>query len=174
MTGAEPKGNETPLYIKVNEKDNVAIIVNSGGLPKGTVFPCGLELYERIPQGHKVALEDLREGDPIIRYGEIIGCASGPIAKGRWVEESMVTLPTPPRLEEAPLATAIPKPAPPLEGYTFEGYRNKDGSVGTKNILGITTSVQCVAGVLEFAVKRIKEATSAELSQRGGCRGFNP
>ncbi|MDQ1912572.1 galactarate dehydratase [Paenibacillus sp. GD4] len=157
MTGAEPKGNETPLYIKVNEKDNVAIIVNSGGLPKGTVFPCGLELYERIPQGHKVALEDLREGDPIIRYGEIIGCASGPIAKGRWVEESMVTLPTPPRLEELPLATAIPKPLPPLEGYTFEGYRNKDGSVGTKNILGITTSVQCVAGVLEFAVKRIKE-----------------
>ncbi|WP_159885268.1 galactarate dehydratase [Paenibacillus puerhi] len=149
--------NETPLYIKVNEKDNVAIIVNTGGLPKGTVFPCGLELVERIPQGHKVALRDLRQEDPIIRYGEIIGCAAAPIARGSWVEESLVTLPTPPRLEELPLASAVPKPLPPLEGYTFEGYRNKDGSVGTKNILGITTSVQCVAGVLEFAVKQIKE-----------------
>ncbi len=157
MPAAERMENETPLYIKVNEKDNVAIIVNTGGLPKGTVFPCGLELVERIPQGHKVALRDLRQEDPIIRYGEIIGCAAAPIARGSWVEESLVTLPTPPRLEELPLASAVPKPLPPLEGYTFEGYRNKDGSVGTKNILGITTSVQCVAGVLEFAVKQIKE-----------------
>ena len=47
-------------------------------------------------------------------------------------------------------------PQPPLEGYTFEGYRNADGSVGTKNILGISTSVQCVAGTLDYAVKRIK------------------
>jgi hypothetical protein len=45
---------------------------------------------------------------------------------------------------------------PPLEGYTFEGYRNADGSVGTRNILAITTTVQCVAGTVEFAVKRIK------------------
>jgi galactarate dehydratase len=45
---------------------------------------------------------------------------------------------------------------PPLEGYTFDGYRNPDGSVGTRNILAITTTVQCVAGVVDFAVERIK------------------
>ena len=45
---------------------------------------------------------------------------------------------------------------PPLEGYTFEGFRNPDGSVGTRNILAITQTVQCVAGVTEFAVQRIK------------------
>ncbi|MFN3354195.1 MAG: UxaA family hydrolase, partial [Brevundimonas sp.] len=38
----------------------------------------------------------------------------------------------------------------------FEGYRNKDGSVGTRNILAITTTVQCVAGVVAQAVARIK------------------
>ena len=43
-----------------------------------------------------------------------------------------------------------------LEGYTFEGYRNADGSVGTRNILGITTTVQCVSGVVEHAVRRIR------------------
>jgi galactarate dehydratase len=43
-----------------------------------------------------------------------------------------------------------------LDGYTFEGYRNGDGTVGTRNILAITTTVQCVAGVVEYAVKRIK------------------
>ncbi|MCW0054166.1 UxaA family hydrolase, partial [Burkholderia pseudomallei] len=43
-----------------------------------------------------------------------------------------------------------------LEGYTFEGYRNSDGSVGTRNILAITTTVQCVADVVQHAVTRIK------------------
>ncbi len=62
-------------------------------------------------------------------------------------------------LDALEIATAVPEPQPPLTGYTFEGYRNADGSVGTKNILGISTCVQCVAGTLEFAVKRI----SAEL-----------
>lgn len=47
-------------------------------------------------------------------------------------------------------------PLPPLEGYTFEGYRNPDGTVGTKNMLAITTTVQCVAGVVDYVVKRIK------------------
>src|SRR5947207_4747934 len=51
---------------------------------------------------------------------------------------------------------AVPPALPPLEGYTFEGFRNADGSVGTKNILGISTSVQCVAGTMEYAVKRIR------------------
>jgi galactarate dehydratase len=148
---------ETPLYIKVHTTDNVAIIVNSGGLSKGSVFPCGLELRESIPQGHKVALADLAQNEPIIRYGELIGYAERPISKGSWVEEKLVRLPTPPNLDELEIATRVPAPLPPLEGYTFEGYRNEDGSVGTKNILGITTSVQCVAGVLDYAVKIIKE-----------------
>lgn len=72
---------ETPLYIKVNEKDNTAIIVNAGGLPKGTVFPCGLKLQERIPQGHKVALTNITQGGAVIRYGEVIGYAVKPIEK---------------------------------------------------------------------------------------------
>ena len=54
------------------------------------------------------------------------------------------------------MATVKPPPLPPLEGYTFEGYRNADGSVGTRNILAITQTVQCVAGVADFAVQRIK------------------
>ncbi|KQX48571.1 MULTISPECIES: galactarate dehydratase [unclassified Paenibacillus] len=149
--------NETPLYIKVHAEDNVAIIVNSGGLSRGSIFSCGLELRDSIPQGHKVALIDLEQDEPIVRYGEVIGYADSRILQGSWVEEKLVRLPTPPELDELPIANHIPLPLPPLEGYTFEGYRNEEGSVGTKNILGITTSVQCVAGVLDYAVKKIKE-----------------
>lgn len=147
---------EKPLYIKVNENDNVATIVNSKGLSKGTVFPSGLELKEYIPQGHKVSLKNFEKGDKIIRYGEVIGAASSAISQGTWVKESYVTLPDPPILEKLSLATKVSAPLSPLEGYTFEGYKNTNGSVGTKNILGITTSVQCVVGVLDYAVKKIK------------------
>ena len=147
---------DTPKYIKVNESDNVAIVVNEGGLREGTVFPCGLTLKDYVPQGHKVALRPIKKNDPIVRYGEVIGYAKSDIDSGRWIDEALVELPEPPDLDRLSFAEKIPEPKPPLEGYTFEGYRNADGTVGTKNILGITTSVQCVKGVLEHAVKRIK------------------
>jgi galactarate dehydratase len=145
-----------PLYIQVHPHDNVAIIVNPEGLPAGASFPNGLTLTERIPQSHKVTLRELQTGEPVLRYGQIIGFAAGPIPAGSWVREEFLQLPKAPPLDELPLATATPAPLPPLDGYTFEGYRNADGSVGTKNILGITTTVQCVAPTVDYAVRRIK------------------
>ncbi len=149
--------SDTPLYIKVHGDDNVAIIVNTLGLPEGTTFPCGLSLREFVPQGHKVALADLAAGEAILRYGEVIGHAARDIARGSWIEESLVRLPSAPALGSLPLATNVPPAQPPLEGYSFEGFRNPDGSVGTKNLLGISMSVQCVAGVMDFAIERIKK-----------------
>jgi galactarate dehydratase len=72
------------------------------------------------------------------------------------VREEMLELPAPPPLDQMPLATAVPAPLPPLEGITFDGYRNPGGSAGTRNILGITTTVQCVAPTVEYAARRIK------------------
>ncbi len=156
MQGTPSPAAGSPLYIRVHESDNVAIIVNSGGLPAGSTFHCGLVLKEHVPQGHKVALKDLAQDEAIIRYGEIIGYAMRPIEKGSWIEESLVRMPVAPPLETLPLATRVPVPLPALEGHTFEGYRNPDGTVGTKNMLAITQTVQCVAGVVDFVVKRIK------------------
>jgi hypothetical protein len=79
-----------------------------------------------------------------------------PVAAGGWVHERLLQMPAARGLEDLPLATSHPAPVPPLEGYSFEGYRNADGSVGTRNILAITQTVQCVAGVTAFAVQRIK------------------
>jgi galactarate dehydratase len=145
-----------PRCIRVHPDDNVAIIVNAGGLPAGSALANGLVLGEHVPQGHKVALADLAEGDPILRYGETIGHALRPIARGAWIDESLVRLPPAPALEELPLATRTPAPLPALEGFTFEGFRNPDGSVGTRNVLAVTTTVQCVAGVVDHVVGRIK------------------
>jgi galactarate dehydratase len=146
----------TPLIIRMDDRDNVAIVANDGGLPAGTVLPDGLVLVDRVPQGHKVALVDLPLGAPVLRYNVVIGRAAKTIPAGSWVHERLLDMPQACELEGLPMATGAGVEAGALDGYTFEGYRNADGSVGTRNILAITQTVQCVAGVTDFAVERIK------------------
>lgn len=148
---------ERPISIKVHNRDNVAIVANAGGLKAGAQLEDGTVLLHDIPQGHKVALADINKSEPVMRYGEIIGRAVRQIPRGSWVDESHVSLPEAPALEDLPLKLRSAPPLSPLEGYTFEGYPNADGTVGTKNVLGIMTSVQCVAGVADYIVRRIKE-----------------
>jgi galactarate dehydratase len=140
----------------MHERDNVAIVANDGGLAAGTTLSSGQVLRDRVPQGHKVALADIAADAPVLRYGIPIGFALKDIPAGSWVHERLLRMPEARGLDHLPIATVKPKSLPPLQDYTFEGYRNADGSVGTRNILAITTTVQCVAGVVDCAVQRIK------------------
>jgi galactarate dehydratase len=150
----------TPLIIRMHERDNVAIVVNDGGLSAGTVLPGGLKLVDKVPQGHKVALLDLPEGAEVRRYDVVIGTTLRAVAAGSWVHERLLHMPDARGLEGLPMpgdgATVVVPPEPALAGHSFEGYRNADGSVGTRNLLAISTTVQCVAGVLECALQRIR------------------
>jgi galactarate dehydratase len=148
---------DSPRHIRLNPADNVAVVVNDQGVAAGSRFPDGLEAIEGIPQSHKVALVDIAEGATVVRYGQVIGYALQAIRRGSWVKESLLRMPAAPQLDSLPMANAVPAALPPLEGFTFEGYRNADGSVGTRNILGISTTVQCVTGVLDHAVARIRK-----------------
>lgn len=148
--------SRTPLVIQMHPADNVAIVANDGGLGAGTVLTDGLALIDRVPQGHKVALAPIPKDAAVLRYNVPIGYAIKDIAAGAWVHERLLHMPEARSLDNLPMASAKPQVLEPLEGYTFQGYRNADGSVGTRNILAITTTVQCVAGVVDFAVKRIK------------------
>ncbi|HEY8594219.1 MAG TPA: galactarate dehydratase [Devosiaceae bacterium] len=146
---------ENPRLIRMRPEDNVAIVANDGGLPEGTRVEGDIRLRERVPQAHKVALTDLAPGDAVVRYGVTIGYASTPLPAGSWVNEARLRLPDPPRLDNLPMAT-VERQLPPLHGYTFQGYRSPDGSVGTRNLLAVTTTVQCVSGVVDHAVRRIE------------------
>jgi galactarate dehydratase len=145
-----------PRTIRIHPADNVAVVVNDGGLPSGTALPGGPTLVQAVPQGHKVALTDLPAGSAVRRYNVVIGHAAVDIAAGGWVSEQRLVMPAARSLQGLP-APQPPAELPPLGGYSFQGYRNADGSVGTRNLLAITTTVQCVAGVLEFAVERIRK-----------------
>ena len=147
----------TPLYVQVHPRDNVAIIVNPDGVAAGDFFAGGLIAQEAVPQAHKITLREIPSGTAVIRYGQVIGHSRQDLEAGSWVREDLMDLPSAPPLETLSLATNVPAPQPALEGFTFEGYENADGTIGTKNILGITTTVQCAAPTVDFAVRRIRE-----------------
>lgn len=142
--------------IKINKNDNVIITVNA--LQPGAVIMENMIVNENIPQGHKIALCDIAEGEPIIRYGVILGYALQQIKKGEWINEHLMKLPIPPSLDEMVFATNIETQLPDPPVKTFMGYPSSAGEfAGTRNILGIVTTVQCVTGILKNAVKKIKQ-----------------
>jgi galactarate dehydratase len=91
-----------------------------------------------------------------MRYNVPVGYARQNIPAGSWVHERLLDIPPARELQGLPMATVKPAPQAPLEGFTFEAYVNADGSVGTRNLLALTTTVQCVAGVVKIAVERIE------------------
>lgn len=143
----------SPAYMQVHDADNVAITVRD--LPAGTSVGDGRTTVD-IPQAHKVALEAIPEGGRIVRYGAVLGTAVQDIPAGGWVHEDALRLLPSPALDALPYGTNIVTdlPEPPMR--TFPGYANADGYAGTRNLLGISTTVQCVAGVVNAAVARIR------------------
>ncbi len=146
---------ERPLLIRTAPEDNVWIVAEPEGVDEGTVTD-GKVSGVQVPMGHKIATTDIGEGESIIRYGQVIGYATQPIRKGEWIREPMISLPEPPDLESIPLKHKRESPMEPLTGYTFRGYRNADGTVGTKNILALTVTVNCVTGFADYMARKIK------------------
>jgi len=141
--------------IRIHPEDNVAIAVQA--IAKDTKLSGELTTLADIPQGHKIALCDIPRDGAVIRYGVTLGYAAADIPEGGWVHESMLRLPPPPALREMRHGVNIRRDLPAPPATTFWGYQNpRGGYAGTRNILGIQTTVQCVAGVLNVAVERIR------------------
>lgn len=161
-----------PFLLKAHPLDNVGIVPDPAGLEPNTLLENKLLTQEFIPMGHKVALEDLAEGANIIRLGQPIGYAQKSIQKGEWINERNMLFPPAPDLSSLQIHLQPVARPEPLAGYTFLGYRNTDGSVGTKNILGITTSVQCIAGLTQFVAEKIRRELLPNYSQVDGVVGL--
>ena len=145
-----------PLYIKIKEQDNVAIAINE--IKAGTEVMDGVAARHDIPQAHKIALCDIPAGGEIIRYGVVLGYAVDSIAKGDWINEHMLELPDPPDVDSMEFGTDLVTDLPEPPVTVWEGYVNPwGGPAGTRNLLGISTTVQCVTGVLNVAVERMRQ-----------------
>lgn len=144
------------LFVKINRQDNVAVAVKD--LKTGTEIMSGVKTINDIPQAHKIALEEIPCGHNVIRYGVVLGQASVDIHAGEWVQETMIEAAESPDLDHLEFATDLETDLPEPPVHTWMGYRNPNGGyAGTRNILAIQTTVQCVSGVLNIALRKIKK-----------------
>ena len=129
--------------IRLHPDDGVLIARSS--LPPGMAVAEGVTTVERIPAGHKVAIRPIAVGEPIRRYGQIIGFATAPIAPGQHVHTQNCGMGDFAK-DYAYGVDVTPTPNFDLPA-TFEGIRRPDGRVATRNYIGILTSVNCSAHV---------------------------
>ncbi len=149
-------------YIQINPADNVIIAIDP--LSAGdniTVGTTPITVSEDIPAGHKVALQDFRTGDPVIKYGFPIGHARKDIPTGSWVNEKNIKT----NLEGLQDYTWQPQETVlniPDQGLTFNGYRRKNGDVGIRNEIWIIPTVGCVNGIVNQLAETLRRETSGK------------
>jgi altronate hydrolase len=142
----------TPV-IRLHPDDSV-LIARVMLLP-GVEVVEGVTTVDRIPAGHKVAIKPIAIGEPIRRYGQIIGFATTPIVPGQHIHTHNCGMGDFAR-DYAYGVDAQPTPNFDLPA-TFEGIRRADGRVATRNYIGILTSVNCsahVAGLVADVFKK--------------------
>mgnify|MGYP000589595940 CR=1 FL=1 len=152
--------------IRLHPDDNVAIAL--ADLPAGTVLPeIGLPLPAPVPRGHKVALAPIAEGANVVRYGQIIGAAQAPIGPGEHVHSHNLGMGA--HDTDYAFGTDI-RPLPTVtEPRRFMGYRRADGQVGTRNYLGVLTSVNCSGSVARFIAEAMGSAFMSASVTRKPC-----
>ena len=132
--------------IRLNGADNVVIALQD--LPAGSkIEGLPVPLPGAVPRGHKVAAQDIAQGEAVIRYGQTIGQATSDIPAGAHVHSHNLGMG--PHSSDYAIGADC-RPLPPLEPRTFLGYHRPDGTVGTRNYLGILTSVNCSGSVARF------------------------
>jgi altronate hydrolase len=144
-----------PRTLKLNASDNVAVAVDP--IDAG-VTAAGVTALKRIPRGHKLALSAIAKDEPIRKFGQIIGFATLDIPPGEWVHEHNTGFHAFER-DYAFCAEAKPEFVLPVESQaTFEGFRRKGGGAGTRNYVGILTSVNCSASAARFMAEEVKRS----------------
>jgi len=141
-----------PPVIRLSPEDGVVIARQA--LPPGTPVGPNVLAAVRIPPGHKVAVRAHAKGEPVRRYGQIIGFATEAIGPGQWVHTHNLAMGDFAR-DYAWGVDARPTEPVPVPA-TFEGIRRADGRVATRNYIGIVTSVNCSAHVAELIAQAFR------------------
>ena len=136
----------TTATIRLHDDDNVIVAIRESEAGQlATDREMRLELIEHVPQGHKIASREIREGDPIVKYGQPIGIAKSAIHTGQWVHTHNVEWQS--EQGNYQFATEIPALKSPTSERSFLGYRRSNGSAGTRNYIAIISNVNCSASV---------------------------
>ncbi|HEX2760426.1 MAG TPA: altronate dehydratase family protein, partial [Rhizomicrobium sp.] len=139
-------------YLRLHPTDNVVVAV--ADLSPGDIVD-DVKIIRRIPRGHKAAVRPIAKNMPALKFGQIIGFATADIAPGEWVHEHNIAFHSVDRDYEFE-ADAF-DPAPVAAPATFQGYARANGRFGTRNYLGILTSVNCSATVARLIAREVEK-----------------
>jgi altronate hydrolase len=165
----------------LNPADNVAVALSN--LEAGADTPQGVRATRRVPRGHKFTVRPVAAGEAIVKFGQIVGFARTDLPPGEWVHEHNCGIGEEHGAFSRDYAFCegvLPVDfVPEAQRATFEGYRRPNGSVGTRNYVGILTSVNCSTTVAGFIAREIERSGILEdypnidgivaLKQANGC-----
>lgn len=143
----------TPRILRLHGDDNVAVAVDR--IAQG-ITVLDIMAREPIPRGHKITLYDIEKGQPILKYGQIIGFAKDQIKAGMHVHDHNLIMGD--LSHDFQFAEQKMQLRSPTGTYSFNGYRRENGKIGTRNYIGILTSVNCSASAARFIAERVKRS----------------
>ena len=142
------------VTLRLNAADNV--VVARVDLAPGAPAEGEVVAKDHVPSGHKVATAPIPKGAPVRKYDQIIGFASIDIAPGDHVHVHNCAMGDFDR--DYAIGSAV-KPIDYVTGAeraTFQGYVRPSGRVGTRNYIGVLTSVNCSASVARFIARDVE------------------
>lgn len=147
--------NPADPVIRLHPHDN--ILVAREPIEIGTVISSeGIKSKSQIPAGHKIAARDIAKGEAILKYNVCIGFAAKDIPAGSYVHGHNISF------QEFDRDYAYSQGYQPTQLFpidqraTFQGYVRDDGSVGTRNYIGILSTVNCSATVVHQVAQAFK------------------
>jgi altronate hydrolase len=111
-------------------------------------------LADRVGLGHKFALQPIRAGEAVYKYGQVIGFAAGDIAAGSHVHVHNVRADAFER--DYAFGLDCPPPPAPAEPRSFQGYDRGDGRYGTRNYIALISTVNCSASTSKYIAERLR------------------
>lgn len=146
---------QLPRLLTLSPQDNVAIALDD--LAAGDVVgQDSLTLVQSVARGHKVAIAPIAAGRNVLRYGQIIGQATADIAAGEHVHVHNLGMGE--HAQDYAHASEATELDAATDARSFDGYHRADGRVGTRNYLGILTSVNCSGSVAKFIAEAAEKS----------------
>jgi altronate hydrolase len=143
------------LVLRLRDEDDVALAMRD--IDPGTYNLADggtLTVRDPIPRGHKLAVVARTAGEPIRKYGQVIGYAGGPIVPGEHVHTHNALFRMVERDYEFGVDTTPTAYVPVEERATFQGIVRPDGQVATRNYIGVLTTVNCSATAAKLIAQR--------------------
>lgn len=172
---------ESPL-LHLHPHDNV--FVAKTALALGQEIPeLGVRTRAQVPPGHKIAARRIARGEQVKKYDTVIGVATRDLEPGEYVHSHNLELVD---YYRDPAFGADVRPVayvPEAERATFQGFVRADGGVGTRNFIGILSSVNCSATVIKqiaahFTPERLRAFPHVDgvvaFAQTSGCGMSSP